>query len=126
MSMTDARDRRILGICFATMLLAALGVACLPFYSEAAEMRASWYHEGQRVACGGKRFHPDGLTAAHRSLPCGTRLKVSRGDRSVIVLINDRGPAKWTGRNLDLSRGAARRLGIIKAGVARVHMQIMR
>lgn len=86
----------------------------------------SWYHEGARTA-NGERFKPDGLTAAHRTLPFGTRIKVTRLDngRSVTVRINDRGPAEWTGRGLDLSRGAAKLLGIIKAGIARVIFDIL-
>ena len=47
------------------------------------------------------------LTAAHRTLPMGTRLRLTYAGRSVVVRINDRGPAVWTGRSLDVSRGAA-------------------
>src|ERR1700693_5859786 len=73
---------------------------------------ASYYWEGARVATGAK-FDPNGLTAAHRSLPFGRRLRVSDPTtrRSVIVTINDRGPFVQ-GRVLDLSLGAARALGI--------------
>ena len=81
--------------------------------------KASFYHEGRRTA-NGERFHPDGLTAAHRSLPFGSIVHVSNGRRTVRVRINDRGPAAWTGRVIDLSRGAARQLGMIPAGVCRV------
>ena len=63
---------------------------------------------------------PNGLSAAHRTLPLGTRLNVSANGRSVLVRVNDRGPAKWTGRSLDLSRGAARALNMIGKGTARV------
>lgn len=79
----------------------------------------SWYAEGTRTA-NGERFKPDGMTAAHRTLPIGTVLNVTYSGRSVRVRINDRGPAARTGRVLDLSRGAARALGIINAGIARV------
>lgn len=87
--------------------------------------RASWYHEGQVVACGG-RFNPDGLTAAsrelRRGLPCGTKVEVTntRNGKRVIVTINDHGPAAWTGNIIDLSRGAARILGMIASGLAPV------
>jgi rare lipoprotein A len=81
--------------------------------------KASFYHEGQLTA-NGEHFKPDGLTAAHRTLPFGTNLRVSYGSRSVVVRINDRGPAKWTGRCIDLSRGAARVLGFLNAGVVTV------
>jgi rare lipoprotein A len=73
---------------------------------------ASWYEMGTRTA-NGEAFKPDALTAAHRRLPFGTRIKVlhPRSGRSVIVRINDRGPFVRD-RVLDLSRGAARALGV--------------
>lgn len=82
--------------------------------------RASWYMHGSRTA-NGERFVPAGLTAAHRSMPFGTRLKVTdpAGKRSVTVRINDRGPFIH-GRVLDLSRGAAQALGVVGRGVADV------
>ena len=89
--------------------------------------RASWYGGGEHLArrmASGEIFHPDALTAAHRSLPLGTRLIVSANGRSVMVRVNDRGPAKWTGRSLDLSRGAARALGMIGSGTARVSYRV--
>lgn len=79
-------------------------------------MSASWYHEG-RATASGERFRPDGLTAAHRTLPFGTRLRVTLGSRSTVVRINDRGPFV-RGRQLDLSRGAARAIGM--GGLAHV------
>lgn len=69
----------------------------------------------------GERFNPRGMTAAHRSLAFGTRLRVSFGGRSVVVRINDRGPAKWTGRCLDLAAGAAHAVGL--PGVGLVHFE---
>jgi rare lipoprotein A len=86
---------------------------------------ASYYWEGARVATGAK-FDPNGLTAAHRSLPFGTRLRVSdpKTRRSVIVTINDRGPF-IQGRVLDLSLGAARVLGIESRGVSHVHGDVL-
>jgi len=79
---------------------------------------ASWYAVGKRTASG-ELFQPDLLTAAHRSLPFGTRLKVvyPRTGRSIVVRVNDRGPFV-RGRLLDLSRGAARALGV--SGIAAV------
>jgi rare lipoprotein A len=72
------------------------------------------------------RFEPEGLTAAHRWLPFGTRVRVSdpRTGRSVVVTINDRGPF-IQGRVLDLSLGAARALGIQGRGVSRVHAEVI-
>jgi len=86
---------------------------------------ASYYWQGTHVATGA-RFEPNGLTAAHRSLPFGTRVRVSdpKTKRSVIVTINDRGPFVQ-GRVLDLSVGAARALGIEGRGVGRVHAEVM-
>lgn len=82
---------------------------------------ASWYgsESGNRTA-NGERFDERSLTAAHRSLPFGTKLRVTFQGKSVVVRINDRGPAKWTGRALDLSKAAARRIGLIRPGHGRV------
>lgn len=79
---------------------------------------ASFYDEPQLLAIGGK-YDPSGLTAAHRSLPFGTRVIVTdnKTSRSVTVTINDRGPAKWTGRDIDLSLGAAQALQMEERGV---------
>lgn len=82
---------------------------------------ASWYGSGHRTA-NGERFLPDGLTAAHRTLPFGTRVRVTYGARSVVVRINDRGPF-IAGRAIDLSRGAARAIGL--SSVGRVHLAIL-
>ena len=83
----------------------------------------SWYggrFHGRRTASG-ERFNMYALTAAHPSLPFGTRIKVRRLDtgQEVEVRINDRGPHA-RGRILDLSRGAAQALGVIQAGEAAV------
>lgn len=85
-------------------------------------MKASYYQHGSRTASG-ERFIPSGLTAAHRSLPFGTRLKVTNraNGRSVVVRVNDRGPF-IRGRGLDVSRGAAAALGMIGSGVATLHV----
>jgi rare lipoprotein A len=77
---------------------------------------ASWYNKPQRTASG-EWFEPNGMTAASRSLPFGTRLRVRYRGRSVVVRVSDRGPFV-RGRGLDLSRGAARALKM--PGVARV------
>lgn len=98
---------------------------------EAATCRASFYGggKGERLArhtANGEVFRSHGLTAAHRSLRFGTHVRVSRGGRAVVVRINDRGPAKWTGRCIDLSYGAARRLGMVGVGVAPVRLQVLK
>lgn len=71
-------------------------------------MTATWYMHGKKTA-NGERFDPDGLTAAHRTLPFGTKLYLTHKDKNVIVRVNDRGPFV-KGRQIDLSRGAARAL----------------
>ena len=82
--------------------------------------RASWYALHSRTASG-ERMNQAALTAAHRSLPFGTKLKVTnqRNGKSVVVRINDRGPF-IKGRVLDLSRAAARQIGMIGSGHAPV------
>lgn len=84
---------------------------------------ASWYHEGSRTA-NGERYKPDGISAAHRTLPFGTRVKVTHksSGRSVVVRINDRGPF-IRGRIIDLSRGAKRVLGM--GGLAPVCLTVL-
>ncbi|MGD1888945.1 MAG: septal ring lytic transglycosylase RlpA family protein [Cohaesibacteraceae bacterium] len=86
---------------------------------------ASWYQCCHTTA-NGESFNPDGLTAAHRSLPFGTRVQVTNlaNDRTVTVRINDRGPF-ISGRGLDLSRGAARAIGCISSGTCRVSMEVL-
>ena len=82
--------------------------------------KASYYSSGTRTA-NGEHFNPNGYTAAHRTLPFGTKLRVTNRDngRSVIVRVNDRGPFVHS-RILDLSRGAAKAIGMIGAGTARI------
>lgn len=81
---------------------------------------ASYYKSGKRTA-NGERFNPHGYTAAHRTLPFGTRVLVTnlKNGRSVIVRINDRGPFT-RGRVIDLSLGAAKVVGLTASGVAKV------
>ena len=86
---------------------------------------ASYYghvHQGRRMA-NGQRFDESKLTAASRTLPLGTRVKVTslRNQKSVIVTITDRGPAVKT-RVIDLSTAAARALGMISRGVDKVRV----
>src|SRR5215475_11686787 len=82
--------------------------------SNAGSMVSSYYWQGQKTA-DGERFNSEGLTAAHKTLPFGTKLRVTYNGRSVRVRVNDRGPF-IKGRQLDLSRGAARQLGMLKTG----------
>jgi rare lipoprotein A len=86
---------------------------------------ASYYgkaHHGKRTASGA-RFNQHALTAAHPTLPFGTRVRVVHriSGRSIVVEINDRLPSKR--RMIDLSYGAARELGILRLGVAEVELR---
>ena len=86
---------------------------------------ASFYgNESGRQTASGQRFNQEAMTAAHRSLPFGTKLRVTHGSRSVVVTINDRGPFV-RGRVLDLSTGAARAIGLTSAGVGHVTAEVM-
>ncbi len=86
---------------------------------------ASFYgNESGSKTASGQRFNQNAMTAAHRSLPFGTKLRVTHGDRSVVVTINDRGPF-IRGRVLDLSTGAARAIGLTSAGVGRVTAEVV-
>jgi rare lipoprotein A len=90
---------------------------------------ASWYGPGfhGRRTANGERFNQYAMTAAHKSLPFGTRMRVTNlvNGRSVIVRINDRGPF-IPGRVLDLSQGAAQEIGIISSGTGNVKMEVLR
>ncbi len=92
---------------------------------------ASFYGGGPKIyepnthTANGELFQQWELTAAHRTLPLGTRLLVSFHGRSCVVRVNDRGPAAWTGRSLDLSRGAASMLGMVQSGTGRVRVTIL-
>ena len=86
---------------------------------------ASFYgsESGSRTASG-QRFNQNAMTCAHRSLPFGTRLRVTHRGQSIVVTVNDRGPF-IKGRVLDLSTGAARAIGLTGAGVGRVTAEVI-
>lgn len=108
------------------ILLAATMLLCLAASASAESGLASYYgsESGSRTA-NGERFNPNGLTAAHRTRPFGSHVTVTnrRNGRSVRVRINDRGPARWTGRVIDLSVGAAKVLGMLQAGIVPVTIE---
>jgi peptidoglycan lytic transglycosylase len=91
-----------------------------------AEGIASWYGPGfhGRKTASGERFNQHDLTCAHRTLPFGTRLKVTNleNGEQLLVTVNDRGPFVRS-RIVDLSKEAARRLDILKTGTARVRLE---
>ena len=111
------------GIAAAAMV--ALSMLTLQGEASAQTGRASWYALTSKTASG-ERCNPNALTAAHRSLPFGTKVKVENlaNGKSVVVRINDRGPfAK--GRVIDVTKAAAQQLGFIKTGTAKVRLTIL-
>ncbi len=95
----------------------------------ALEGTACWYGKdfhGKRTA-NGERFDMNKLTAAHRTLPFGTMVEVTNlsNGKKVIVRINDRGPYT-KGRIIDLSYAAAKEIGMIRSGTARVRLRIVK
>ena len=89
---------------------------------------ASYYHDSLhgRKTASGEVYNKRILSAAHKSLPLGTKVRVTKASsgKSIVVKINDRGPFV-KGRIIDLSRRAARRLGIIGSGVAKVEVEVL-
>ena len=86
---------------------------------------ASFYgNESGSQTASGQRFNENAMTCAHRSLPFGTKLRVTHGGRSVVVTVNDRGPF-IKGRVLDLSTAAARAVGLTSAGVGQVTAEVI-
>ena len=89
---------------------------------------ASWYGPGfhGRKTANGERYNMNALTAAHRSLPFGTRVRVTNRNngKSVVVRINDRGPYAG-GRVIDLSRGAAQAVSMMGSGVIPVSLEVL-
>jgi len=81
-----------------------------------------------RKTASGERYDPGALTAAHRTLRFGTQVRVVRVDtgRAVIVRITDRGPFGKPSRIIDLSKAAARELDMLRAGVVRVRVEVLR
>ena len=108
------------------MMIAGITITPANAYGNAYHGLASYYGgkdglHGSKTASG-QRFNMYAMTAAHRTLPFGTKVKVTHRGRSVVVTINDRGPF-IRGRIIDLSRAAAFAIGI--TGVERVSLQVM-
>jgi rare lipoprotein A (peptidoglycan hydrolase) len=117
------------------VFLAAAGVMlAAPAYADfggnlpGRTVTASWYGAefGGRMTASGTRFDPRGMTAAHRTLPFGTKIRVTnpRTGASVLVTVTDRGPYRGR-RELDLSKAAAREVGILMRGVAPVVVEVL-
>jgi rare lipoprotein A len=86
---------------------------------------ATWYSSGLRTASG-EKFNPDGLSAAHRKLPFGTVLRLTNleNGNSIKVVVNDRGPFV-KGKEIDVSRGAAKALGFQAKGTTKLGIEIL-
>lgn len=112
-----------------------LSLLMLPVTAQAGDSRnyigngmASYYgseFSGNRTASG-ERFDPNGLTAAHRSLPFGSRVAVTNltNGRDVVVRVNDRGPNSKS-RIIDISYAAAKEIGMDRTGTANVRLQLL-
>ena len=122
------RNRPVSAVLLMAILL--VGTAALAAQQEvqpAARMgRASWYGAAfhRRPTASGERFDLHRMTCAHRTLPLGTTVRVTNllNGRSVLVTITDRGPFRRH-RDIDVSYGAARVLGMVQRGVARVRIE---
>lgn len=112
-------------------LFAAVAIASISFLGTAPANaapgcgHASWYALTSKTASG-ERMNPSKLTAAHKSLGFGTKVKVTnkRNGKSVVVRINDRGPF-IRGRVLDLSKAAAQNIGMVASGTAQVCYEVI-
>ena len=130
---TDAA-RRMVSACGFAFALLLLGSAWSPVRADPESPattqvgQASWYGQefAKRRTASGETFDPQDLTGAHRTLPLGSRVRVTNlhNGRSVMVTINDRGPYRRR-RAIDLSYGAARALGMVRRGVAQVRIELI-
>jgi rare lipoprotein A len=124
-----ARGRRLLavlvGLGTLSTALPAVAGSAIPSLMTG---HASWYGDrfADRPTASGERYDPDKLTGAHRTLPLGSKVRVTNllNGRSVLVTITDRGPYARR-RAIDLSYGAARVLGMIRRGVTRVRIELV-
>jgi rare lipoprotein A len=109
----------------AVALLAALSIVAPIDLASAQCGSASWYAMTSRTASG-ERANPNTMTAAHRTLPFGSKVRVEnlKNGKSVVVRINDRGPFTG-GRVIDVTRAAANSLGFVRAGTAKVRLTVL-
>jgi rare lipoprotein A len=113
---------------FMTKIFVAVAAAflTLSISAEASVVGLASYYKSGKVTANGERYNPHGLTAAHRKLKFGTKVRVTnvRNGKSVVVRINDRGPF-IRGRVIDLSLGAAKVIGLHKSGVAKISYTVL-
>jgi rare lipoprotein A len=118
----------VLALCLAAYSALSAKEKIIQIHPHATVGIASFYgakFQGRRTASG-ELFNNLEMTAAHRTLPFGTQLRVTnlRNGKSVVVRVNDRGP-HLRGRIIDLSKAAAKRIGITRTGIARVKLEIL-
>jgi len=116
-------SRTLSGIAISALVATAM-IGATPAFSKPQCGSASWYSLPRNKTASGERMNPSAMTAAHRTLPFGTVIKVTnqRNGKAVTVRINDRGPFS-KGRVLDLSKAAARALGFVSAGHTKICME---
>jgi rare lipoprotein A len=111
-----------------SVLLCAAMFAVVPAHAGGL-METSWYGPGfaGRPMANGERFNPHSMVAAHKTLPFGTRLRLTnpRNGRKAVVVVKDRGPF-IKGRSLDVSQGAATSLGFLAQGVTALQVEVLR
>ncbi len=120
-----------IGLAVCLIALSIMASSCAPYQAGRRPLHykttghASWYGPGfaGRKTANGERFNPNKLTCAHKTLPFNTTLKVTHVEngKSVVVRVNDRGPF-IRGRVIDLSKEAARRIGMLGSGTAKVEI----
>ena len=115
---------RIFVIVFSIVFLASFFTPTKESHAATQCGGASWYNFAGRKTASGERMNPNAMTAAHRNLRFGTKVRVTnrKNGRSIIVRINDRGPF-IKGRVIDLSKAAASRLGYLRRGHTSVCIQ---
>jgi rare lipoprotein A len=111
---------------FVTVATVAAALVAGSLQAEAGQRGMASYYGYRSKTASGEMMNPNAMTAAHKTLPFGTRVRVTnrRTGRSVVVRINDRGPFV-RGRIIDVSTGAARALGMVGAGVAPVTVEVV-
>jgi rare lipoprotein A len=108
------------------LMVASVTLCVLSMPAKADVVGMASYYKSGRLTANGEHFNPQGLTAAHRKLRFGTKLRVTnmRNGKSVVVRINDRGPF-IRGRIIDLSLGAAKVIGLNRSGVAKISYAVL-
>ena len=115
-------NRVFIGVLVGFLVLGAFDSGVQP----ASAVGVASYYKSGKITANGEPFNPNGITAAHRNLPFGTKVHVTNlsNGKTVVVRINDRGPF-IKGRVIDLSLGAAKEVDLITAGITQVRYTII-